>query len=85
MATVIKLKRSETASSAPTTSDLVVGEVAINTADQIAYIRDSGNSIVKFATSLQGIFLSELELTWFLLFQASLIIFSKEFVFIMQL
>tara|TARA_Y100000004_G_scaffold130913_1_gene147640 strand:+ start:6057 stop:6374 length:318 start_codon:yes stop_codon:yes gene_type:complete len=49
MATVIKLKRSETASSAPTTSDLVVGEVAINTADQIAYIRDSGNSIVKFA------------------------------------
>ena len=49
MATVIKLKRSETASSAPTTSDLGVGEVAINTADQIAYIRDSGNSIVKFA------------------------------------
>ena len=47
MATVIKIKRSETASDAPTTSDLVAGEVAINTADQILYVRDSGGSIVK--------------------------------------
>ena len=47
MATVIKLKKSETASDAPTTSDLVAGEVAINTADQILYVRDSGGSIVK--------------------------------------
>ena len=33
MATVIKLKRSETASAVPTTSDLTVGEVAVNTTD----------------------------------------------------
>ena len=47
MATVIKIKRSETASDAPTTSDLVAGEVALNTADQVLYVRDSGGSIVK--------------------------------------
>ncbi len=47
MATVIKIKKSETASSAPTTSDLVAGEVALNTADQIMYVRDSSNNIVK--------------------------------------
>ena len=34
MATVIKLKRSETASSVPSTSDLQVGELAINTSDK---------------------------------------------------
>ena len=49
MATVIKIKRSETASDAPTTSDLVAGEVALNTADKIAYVRDSSNQIIKFA------------------------------------
>ncbi len=47
MATVIKIKRSETASDAPTTSDLVAGEVALNTADQILYVRDSSGNIVK--------------------------------------
>tara|TARA_B100000287_G_scaffold38005_1_gene34883 strand:+ start:1540 stop:1860 length:321 start_codon:yes stop_codon:yes gene_type:complete len=47
MATVIKIKRSETASDAPTTSDLVAGEVALNTADQIMYVRDSNGNIVK--------------------------------------
>ena len=35
MATVIKIKKSETSGSAPTTSDLVAGEVALNTADQV--------------------------------------------------
>ena len=49
MATVIKLKKSETASSVPTTSDLAQGEVAINTADKVAYVRDSSDSIIKFA------------------------------------
>tara|TARA_B100001939_G_scaffold334663_1_gene335873 strand:- start:10017 stop:10337 length:321 start_codon:yes stop_codon:yes gene_type:complete len=49
MATVIKLKKSETASSVPTTSDIVVGEVAINTADQIMYVRNSTDQIVKIA------------------------------------
>jgi len=45
MAVVLKPKRSETASSVPTTSDLAVGEMAINTADQKLYIRDSANNI----------------------------------------
>ena len=49
MATVIKLKKSETASSVPDTGDLVVGEVAINTADQALYVRDSNNKIVTVA------------------------------------
>ena len=51
MATVIKIKRSETASDAPTTSDLVAGEVALNTADQIMYVRDSSGNIVKVSNS----------------------------------
>jgi len=49
MTTVIKLKKSETASSVPTTSDIAVGEVAINTADQKIYVRDSSNNIVTVA------------------------------------
>lgn len=49
MATIIKPKRSETLSSAPTTSNLAVGEIAINTADQKIYTRDSGNNIVTLA------------------------------------
>ena len=54
MATVIKLKKSETASSVPTTSDLAVGEVAVNTADKKIYIRDSGNNIVEVANQSTG-------------------------------
>ena len=49
MATVIKLKKSEVASSVPDTGDLVVGEVAINTVDQALYVRDSNNNIVTVA------------------------------------
>jgi hypothetical protein len=45
MAIVIKPKRSETASSIPTTSDLEVGEFAINTADKKLYVRDSSDNI----------------------------------------
>jgi len=45
----IKLKRSETASSLPTTSDLVVGEVAVNTADKKIFVRDSADNIVTIA------------------------------------
>ena len=45
MAIVIKPKRSETASSTPTVSDLAVGEMAINTADSKLYIRDSDDNI----------------------------------------
>ena len=46
MATVIKPKKSETASSVPDTSDIVVGEIAVNTADKKIYIRDSSDNIV---------------------------------------
>ena len=46
MATVIKLKKSEVASSVPDTGDLVVGEVAINTADQKIYVRDSSDNFL---------------------------------------
>jgi hypothetical protein len=51
---VIKLKRSETASSVPTTSDLAVGEVALNTVDQKIYVRDSSNNIITVANFSTG-------------------------------
>lgn len=47
--TVIKLKRSETASSAPAVGDLQVGEVAMNVADQIIYTKNSSNQIIQLA------------------------------------
>ena len=46
MAIVIKPKKSETASAVPTTSDLAVGEICMNVADQKIYTRKSNNSIV---------------------------------------
>ena len=49
MATIIKPKRSGTASSVPTTSDLVDGEMAVNSADQKIYIRSS-SSIITLGT-----------------------------------
>ncbi len=52
MAIVIKPKRSETASSTPTVSDLAVGEIAINTADSKLYIRDSDDNIKALAVML---------------------------------
>ena len=54
MATVIKLKKSETAIDAPTTSDIVQGEVAINTADQKLYVRDSSDAIVTVANYVEA-------------------------------
>lgn len=51
MATVIKLKKSETLSSVPTTSDLAQGEVAINTVDKKMYVRDSNNNIIQVASN----------------------------------
>ena len=50
MAQVIKPKRKFTAG-APTTSDLVEGEIAINTADKKLYIRDNANNICLLYTS----------------------------------
>ena len=51
MATVIKLKKSESASSVPTTSDIAQGEVAINSADKKIYVRDSSDNIVEIANT----------------------------------
>ena len=50
MATVIKLKRSSTADSVPTTSDLADGEVAINLADKKIYV-NNGGTIVEVANA----------------------------------
>ena len=50
MAIVLKPKKSETASSVPTTSDLAVGEICMNIADQKMYTRKSDNSIVIIAS-----------------------------------
>ena len=46
MATPIKPRRTSTAGKVPTTSDLADGELGVNTADAVTYIR-SGSSIVK--------------------------------------
>jgi hypothetical protein len=51
MAAVIRLKRSEIASTSPTSSDLSVGEVAINTADQKIFVKDSNNNIITLGIS----------------------------------
>ena len=60
MATVIKLKRSTTASGIPTTSDLVDGEVAVNITDKKVFMR-SGDSIVTIANFNEGIDLSSID------------------------
>jgi len=49
MAVIIKPKRSEISSAVPTTSNLVVGEMAVNTADKIIYLRNSSDVIVPIA------------------------------------
>ena len=53
MATVIKLKRSTTASAVPTTGDLADGEVAVNVTDKIVYMRNGG-SVVTVANFNDG-------------------------------
>ena len=50
MATIIKLKRSTTASAVPTTSNLSDGEVAVNITDKKIYQR-SGNDIVEISNT----------------------------------
>ena len=49
MSTDIKLKHSSVAGKVPTTGDLVPGEVAINTKDVKAYIKDADGNIVQLA------------------------------------
>ena len=60
MSTVIKLKRSTTASAVPTTSDLADGEVAINVTDKKVFVRNGG-SIVTVANFNDGA--SDVDLT----------------------
>ena len=50
MAEVIKLKRSETSSSAPSTSDLATHEIAMNVADQKIYTKNAAGNIVTVAS-----------------------------------
>ena len=57
MAQTIKLKRSGTAGAAPSTSDLALGEVAINTYDGKMFIKKSvsgSDSIVELGTGAGG-------------------------------
>ena len=54
MPTVIKPKKSETASAVPTTGDLAVGESCMNVADQKIYTRKSNNSIVVVSSHSSG-------------------------------
>jgi len=52
--TIIKIKRSETADSVPTTSDIAVGELCMNIADQKIYTRKSDDSIVTVSETITG-------------------------------
>ena len=52
MAIVIKPKKSETGSAVPGTSDLALGEMAVNTADQKLYVRNSGGTVVEVANAV---------------------------------
>lgn len=47
---IIKPKRTSTASNIPTTSNLEVGEIAINLADKKLYVRDTSNNIIELTT-----------------------------------
>jgi len=49
MATSIKLKHSNTQSTIPTTSDLIAGEVALNTVDKKFYVRDGSSQVITLA------------------------------------
>ena len=44
--TPIKLKRSHTISVIPDTSDLIAGEVALNTVDKKFYVRDDSSQVI---------------------------------------
>ena len=45
MAQIVKLKRSLTAGSKPTTSNLAVGELALNVNDGTVFLRKSGSAV----------------------------------------
>ena len=50
MAQVIKIKRSESNNSAPSTSDLATHEIAMNTADQKIYTKKADGTVVVVAS-----------------------------------
>ena len=54
----IKLKRNETNTTAPTTSDIVVGELAISAVDCKIYLRKTNDDIVAQATEDDAIALA---------------------------
>ena len=54
----IKLKRNETNTTAPTTSDIVVGELAISAVDGKIYLRKTNDDIVAQATEDDAIALA---------------------------
>ncbi len=54
MATKIQIKRSSEAARSPTSSDLDVGELAINVSDKILYSKDSGGNIFTVASGPQS-------------------------------
>ena len=60
MGNIIKIKRSETTNSIPTITDIAVGEICMNIADQKLYTRKSDNSIVTISDAVVG--KTELEL-----------------------
>jgi len=51
MATVIKIKRSETQNDPPTAGELETGEVALNSTDKKMYVKDSSGNIVQVASN----------------------------------
>jgi len=51
--TVIKLKRTTTASTVPTTANLEDGEIAVNVTDKKLYVRN-GESIIEVANNVAG-------------------------------
>ena len=59
---VIKPKRTTSAGTVPTTSNLEAGEIAINLADKKLFVRDTSNNILQLTTrtaaSLEDIYLS---------------------------
>lgn len=56
MSTVIKLKRTTTASAVPTTADLEDGEVAVNITDKKVFVRNGGDivTVANFNSSGSG-------------------------------
>ena len=59
MSQVIKIKRSETSSSAPSTSDLATHEIAMNVADQKIYTKNASGTIVEVANAAESTGITE--------------------------